>query len=120
MPDLISLADVIQQLKADLKPIQDDPLFYLDSIEIEAQVVVSREHGGDIKLSVLNFLGAEANAKHEAAYTQSIKINLSPIFSKEELKNALPPDRLSQAKQSACQTVMRGDGSGVKVKIHGE
>jgi hypothetical protein len=121
--DLINLADFIQQLKADLKPIQDAPLFYIDSIEVEAHVVASLAQSGNagIKISILNF-GAQAgvDSKRETAYSQTVKIKLSPVFSKEELKNTLSPEKLNQAKQTASQTVMRGGGGGVKVKIRGE
>lgn len=122
---LIGLADFIQQLKADLAPReeQDEPLFYIDSIELEAQIVASQEQTGKagLKLSILNF-GADAGVgtKNAETHTQKLKISLSPILSKEELKGTLSEEEKQRMESSARQRVMRGGGAAqARVRMRG-
>lgn len=109
---LISLADFIQQIKQDLAENQvEDPVFYIDGIEIEAQVVASKEENGNagLKLSILNFaVNAGVASKSSQVQTQTLKISLSPIMSKEELKDKLSDEDMEKVTEKTRNTVFRG------------
>jgi len=83
---LIPLADAIQELRSELftafQEGQDQRLkFEVSSIELELNVVVTREGSGSAKASFkLLGIGVEANAggKLSDAVTQKIKLSLTP------------------------------------------
>lgn len=65
--ELISLADLIEQVKADLlsKGAGDNPAFFIDGVEVAAQVVARRDkaEGGKAGLGIsLAVLGLKADA----------------------------------------------------------
>ncbi len=113
--ELISLADFIQQIKMDLAKQQsnDEAVFYIDGIEIEAQVVATKEQSSKadvgLKLSILNFgAGAGIADKTAQVHTQKLKVSLSPIMGKDELKAQLAPEDIEKITEQARKTVFRG------------
>jgi hypothetical protein len=113
-PKPISLSEFIEQVKQDLlqKPKPDSiPLFAIEKIEIEAQVIATKEQGGDagIKLSILNF-GARANVSSKSTQmdTQTVKVTLSPLLSKEQLVAQMTPEMWTNVQQQAKVAMSRG------------
>lgn len=77
-PDTFELSDVIANLRQNLEHAKqqgsgEDLQFLLDDIELEFQVVITKEGGGkfNIKFWVLN---AAADGKYTNAVTQKIKM----------------------------------------------
>lgn len=102
--DEIGLQDLIYQVKEELlarNPAQKAkdpyPLFFIDKVELEIAVKVTKSNGGSIKLTVLDFaeIGAERSIDRERGHV--VKISLSPLVSREEiLMQALQDDRVRQ------------------------
>jgi hypothetical protein len=121
--ELISLADLIEQVKTDLlsKRAGDNPAFFVDGVEVAAQVVVRRDkaEGGKAGLGIsLAVLGLKADAGIAtkttlgSQLTQTVTIKLSPLLSKEEYLGQLGADERDRVMQTAAEIVTRGTGSG--------
>ncbi len=116
-PELISLSDLIAQVKSDLlsRPLvgdTEDPLYYLDSIELTAQVVASRtiDKGGNagVSLSVLGFsaeVGGEVKSAGFAENTQTVRLTLSPLVDKAEFVKQQSPEVQQRIRESAAWNV---------------
>jgi len=109
MPQSIGLADLIQQVKKELLSTvpgesADTPIMFVESVELELQVAVSREGGGGIKIDVLSFGGAEAKGATSQERSHTVKVTLSPLWDKEKLmeyyETFRPNDVLPSIKQT--------------------
>jgi len=118
--ELISLSDLIEQIKADLLAPgrNSDPAFYIDGIEVAAQVVATRNktEGGKagIGLSVLGLkadAGLDSHSTLGSQLTQTVTIKLSPLFDREEYMQRLDSDAHDEVEQVMRQSVVRGAGS---------
>ena len=119
-PELISLAELIEQVKSDLlnNP-ASKPAFYIDGIEIAAQVVVSRNKteggkaGVGLNLSVIGFkadAGITTQTTLGSEMTQSVTIKLSPLMDKADYLASLTLAQRTEIKQQVRQGVVRGSG----------
>lgn len=88
----IGLQELIFQVKQELlapNPAQRAkdpyPLFFIDKVDLEIAVKVSKSKGGGIKLTVLDF--AEVNASGSVARERGhvVKVSLSPLLSREDI-----------------------------------
>ena len=122
--ELISLAELIEQIKTDLLDRVGargarDPLFFVDAVEITAQVVVRRDkaEGGKAGLS-LAVLGLKADAGIDtkttvgSQLTQGITIKLSPLLSKEDFLAGLAPEQRQGLDEAAAKAIVRGGRGG--------
>ena len=118
-PELISLADLIEQVKNDLltNP-ATHPAFYIDGIEIAAQVVASRSKseggkaGVGLNLSVLGFkadAGINSQTALASEMTQTVTIKLSPLLSKEDYLAQLNDAGKDHIEQHAAKVAARGN-----------
>lgn len=78
----IGLQELIQQLRADLsRAMKDgenaDLRFELQAIDLELQVAVTKEDGGQIGFKILPFSGT-ATDKLDRKVTQTIRLKLAP------------------------------------------
>ncbi len=119
--EFISLAELIDNVKNDLlkqnQPAGDDkqpPLLFIEEIEITAQVVVQRgkSEGGKagLKFAVLGFgTNAEVHTKSDVSQqlTQSFKLKLTPLHSKETYLKILSPQELRETMQLTKQVFGR-------------
>ncbi|MFN7952182.1 MAG: trypco2 family protein [bacterium] len=85
----IGLQELIQQLRADLsRAMKDgenaDLRFELQAIDLELQVVVTKEDGGQIGFKILPFSGT-ATDKLDRKVTQTIKLKLAPSADSSKL-----------------------------------
>ncbi len=93
MSESIGLAELIEQVKAELlasptdqKKAKTAPFLFVESVELELQVTVKKEGKAGIKVDVLSVGGAEAGGGIGQDKIQKVKVKLSPLYDKEEIK----------------------------------
>lgn len=116
-PQSIGLAELIQQVKKELLSTvpgqsSDAPILFVESVELELQVTVSREGTGGVKIDVLSFGGGElgGNLKREDVHT--VKVSLSPLFDKERLMEfyqTLHPDQVPTSVKQSLDALLKGE-----------
>lgn len=126
MSNKISLNEFIAQVKEDLKPTEDTPIFFLEKAELEIHVAISKEGSlegevkgtSDLKISVLGVdffkmgefqASGKASGKLERKDIHTIKVTLVPIFSNEDIKSSLTEDQLVEIKRVIKRKIMRGE-----------
>lgn len=115
--ELISLAELIDQIKTDLliKGKGGNPAFIIDGVEVTAQVVARKDKadGGNAALS-LSVLGLKADAGLDtkttlaSQLTQTVTIKLSPLLAKDEYLSQLSDEERIGIKEAAARVVARG------------
>jgi hypothetical protein len=85
MSDELGLQELIYQVKRELlapNPAQSardpNPLFRIDKVELEIAVRITKEDGGQIKLSVLDF-GFEGGKSVTREQGHVVKLSLTPL-----------------------------------------
>lgn len=61
------------------------PLFFIDKIDLEIAVKVSRTTSGGLKITVLDFVEASGSKSTTSERGNVVKISLSPLLSREEV-----------------------------------
>lgn len=116
-PTPIGLAELIDKVKQELLSVtpgkdKEAPILFVDSIELELQVAVKREGAAGIKIDVLSFGGAEAGGTLSRDDVHTVKVQLSPLFSKERLMEfyqALHPDQIPTSVKQSLAALLKGD-----------
>lgn len=115
MTEEIDLNDLIDKLKTDLfAPYAGSehagkvvyPIFFVDGIEVELAVNISYETTGGIKISVPQVVELSGGGGVENGRTHTMKIKLSPILTREELRAGLD-GRTMEGIQKASQLALR-------------
>ena len=108
----IGLSELIEKVKADLlKSPQDKtaPFLFVDSVELELQVVIKKDANTGLEVDVIGIGGAKIGADVGQQNIQKVKVSLSPVFTKEEMreafKNLKPEDYISSYNQSRKATI---------------
>lgn len=103
MSEDIGLLDLIYQVKNELlarRPTEEakglPALFWIDQIELELSVVVTREQGGTVKLSVLP-VSAELTGSHAEGRGHTVKVRLTPILPLADMRALFSRDPNFQA-----------------------
>ncbi|GAB4535010.1 MAG: hypothetical protein Kow0063_18770 [Anaerolineae bacterium] len=109
MNERIGLLDLIYQVKNELltrRPVEEakglPALFWIDQIELELSVAVTRERGGSIKVSVIPAVGTEMSSSKAEQRGHTVKVRMTPLLSRDQmfklLSNADPDfkDMLAQ------------------------
>jgi len=118
MTDDIDLNDLIDKLKSDLfAPYagtsqagkQVYPIFFVDGVEVELAVNISYETTGGIKISVPQLVELSGGGGVENGRGHTMKIKLSPILTREELRAGLD-ERTLKGIQEASQMALRRGG----------
>jgi hypothetical protein len=122
MPDQphqsIGLDELIQQVKQELlssvpgKSL-DAPILFVESVELELKVTVSREGKGGIKIDVLSFGGGEAGGTLKREDVHTVKVKLSPLFDKERLMEfyaTLHSDKVPTSVKQSLDALLKGEG----------
>jgi len=121
--ELISLAELIEQIKADLlaKGPGDSPALFVDGIEVTAHVVARRDttQGGKaglgIKLAVLGLTadaGVDTQTTLGSQQTQTVTIKLSPLLTKEQYLAKLTAQERDRVEKTAAQLIRGAKGDG--------
>lgn len=81
----LGLAELIEQVKQELLSKRDTttPLFSVDQVELELQVLIHKEGKAGVKVYVVE-AGIAANRDD----VQKVKVTLSPLLNKQELLEA--------------------------------
>ncbi|NEO75340.1 trypco2 family protein [Moorena sp. SIO4G3] len=114
----IGLAELIEQVKGELlTPAQDTtaPFLFVESVELELQVTFKKEGKAGIKMNVLSVGGAEAGGGIGQDQIQKVKVKLSPLYSKEEMKKyctELHPETVIPSINNSINGIMKGNDSG--------
>ena len=101
----IGLQDLIYQVKNELlarnpaqRAIDPYPLFFIDKIDLDIAVKVTRSKSGGVKLTVLDFAEVSAGQSLERERGHVVKVSLSPLLSKDAiLARAMRDDRVRKA-----------------------
>ncbi|MDZ8025972.1 MAG: trypco2 family protein [Nostoc sp. DedQUE11] len=112
----IGLAEFIQQVKKELlttypKDENDTPILCVDSVELELQVTVKTEGKGGVKINVL--LGGEFSGGVSRDGVQKIKVQLSPLLTKEQILKAYykeNPEKWQKFLETTVDALLKGDG----------
>lgn len=104
----IGLQELIHQVKRELlaQSTEDPvPLFYVDGAELELAVVARREGQAGLKLYVVGIGGGVGQEK-----TQTVRVSLRPLYSREEMRHLAEQDPVLGPKlsQSARQGLLKG------------
>lgn len=115
MADDIDLNELIEKIKADLfAPYAGTehaskvvyPIFFVDGIEVELAVNITYEATGGIKISVPQVVELSGGGGVENGRNHTMKIKLSPILTREELRAGLD-GRTMEGIQKASQIALR-------------
>lgn len=113
----ISLQTLIQKVKDELLAPTggpDHPIFFVDKVELDLQVAITKEKGGGLNISVLQFAGIELGGGTTREQGQNVKVTLSPILSREEQRELMQQDkRLWEGVERATQAALSKRSSGL-------
>jgi len=112
----IGLAELIEKVKADLlTPPKDKtaPFLFIDSVELELQVIVKKDAKTGLKVDVIGIGGANLNADVGQHNIQTVKVSLSPLFTKEQIREfyqAFNPDDVLPTFNESVKATVKGQG----------
>jgi hypothetical protein len=115
----LGLQELIYQVKSELlarnqaaKAKDPYPLFFIDKIELEIQVKVTRDKQGNVTLTVLNFGEASVGAGVSQEKGHTVKVSLSPLVPQEQLVDSIQEDpAVHQAmKAHLARALIKGQG----------
>jgi hypothetical protein len=122
--DSIGLPDFIQQVKHDLLSVapgkdQEAPFLFVESVELELQVMVKRtakgSAKGNIKINVLGTggeVGGDLGGDLGRDDVHKVKVKLSPLFDKErmlEFYQTLHSDTMPTTVKNSLRGLLKGD-----------
>ena len=114
----IGLQDLIFQVKNELlapnqaqKARDPYPLFFINKVELEIAIKVSRTNSGGIKLTVLDFAEVSGHTSVEREQGHVVKVSLIPLLSQDTiLTQVLKDDRSRQMiERNSAQAFAKGD-----------
>ncbi|PSB22888.1 hypothetical protein C7B76_02330 [filamentous cyanobacterium CCP2] len=113
----IGLAELIQQVKKELLSTvpgqsSDAPILFVESVELELQVTVSREGSGGVKIDVLAVGGGELGGTLKRENVHTVKVSLSPLFDKERLMEfyqTLHSDKVPTTVKQSLEALLKGE-----------
>jgi hypothetical protein len=101
----ISLQELINQVKKELLAPTDSPdypLFFVDKVELELTVDVTRGKSGEIGISVLEVVSGVAGKDASQQHGHTIKVTLAPILTREEIRLGFPRESGQDNKPRSC------------------
>jgi hypothetical protein len=96
MSQEISLQELIDQVKKELLAPTDSPnypLFFVDRVELELTVDVTRGNSGEVGISVLEVVSGKAGRDSSQQQGHTIRVTLAPILKREEIQALLNKDK---------------------------
>ena len=112
----ITIQELVDQVKSDLFSLQKGtekevkkiyPLFFVDQVEIEIDFEVTYDAEAGLKISIPQLLEGLATGGQENKRGHKMKIVLSPILSKEEMRGLIKDDRLIKEIEEASLMALR-------------
>lgn len=96
MSEDIGLLDLIYQVKNELlarRPVEAakglPALFWIDQIELDLSVAVTRGRGGSIKVAVIPAVDSELSSSRSEQRGHTVKVRLTPLLSRDEMVRLL-------------------------------
>lgn len=112
----IGLYDVVQNLKEDIRRLEEEPvggyMFEIENAEIELSVAVKKEAGGGINIWVINVGG---KVKKEDIH--KVRINLKPYVQESGEQNHMPVTPSDSSQQLSDVIENQSSGRSVSRKI---
>ncbi|MBD2233719.1 trypco2 family protein [Phormidium tenue] len=113
----IGLAELVEQIKQELlstAPGQtnDAPILFVNSVELELQVVVKRGGAGGVKVNVIPVGGVEIGGTISRDDVHKVKVTLSPLFDKEKLMEfygTLHSDKVPSSIKRSLDALLKGN-----------
>ncbi len=113
----IGLAELIQQVKQELLSTvpgrsADAPILFVDAVELELKVTVSREGKGGVKIDVVSIGGGELGGVIKREDVHTVKVTLSPLFDKERLMEfyqTLHSDKVPTTVKQSLEALLKGE-----------
>ena len=102
----ITLQQLINLIKSDLfapydgktDSEMDSPIFFVDGAELEVGFNVSYDDKAGLKIAILPIISSSIDSSKKLEYAHRIKIKLSPILDREELREIIEKDHKLMAK----------------------
>jgi hypothetical protein len=115
----IGLAELIEKVKSELLTPPNSkeksvPFLFIDNLELELQVVVKKDAKTGLKIDVLGLGGANIGGDVAQQNLQKVKVTLSPLLTKEEMKEhykTLKPKSYSESYSQSQRGIMKGSGN---------
>ncbi|MCL2933942.1 MAG: hypothetical protein MGG11_17345 [Trichodesmium sp. MAG_R03] len=112
----IGLAELIEKVKTELltppNPTEKSvPFLFVDNLELELQVVVKKDAKTGLKIDVIGIGGANIGGDVAQQNLQKVKVSLSPLFTKEEMKEhykILQPKSYERSRFHSQGAIMKG------------
>lgn len=108
----IGLQELIQQVRKEMLALNNqDPIFFIDNIELELAVKVVKEGNGGIKISVLTVFEADAGGLLSRERGNTVRVSLSPLLSREDIYKEVVKDqaRKDYLMKYAIRAFVKGD-----------
>jgi hypothetical protein len=117
----ITIQDLVNKVKSDLFSVQSGtgnevkkiyPLFFVDQVEIEIDFELTDDAEAGIKISIPQIVEGSVSGGQASKQGNKMKIILSPILSKEELRELMKEDeRMIEEIKKASLMALRKDES---------
>ena len=117
----ITIQDLVNKVKSDLFSVQSGtgnevkkiyPLFFVDQVEIEIDFELTDDAEAGIKISIPQIVEGSVSGGQASKQGNKMKIILSPILSKEELRELMKADeRMIEEIKKASLMALRKDES---------
>lgn len=117
----ITIQDLVNKVKSDLFSVQSGtgnevkkiyPLFFVDQVEIEIDFELTDDAEAGIKNSIPQIVEGSVSGGQASKQGNKMKIILSPILSKEELRELMKEDeRMIEEIKKASLMALRKDES---------
>ena len=111
----IGLSELIEKVKADLLTSSGDktaPFLFVESVELELQIVVKKDASTGLEIGVIGIVGGKIGGDLGQENVQTVKVTLSSLYSKEELKKYfadLYPKKVPSSIHKAQKAILKGE-----------
>src|SRR5437016_4992713 len=109
----VGLKELIEQVKQELTAPNKDPnpVFFVDKIELELAVKVTKEANGSIKIAILNFFEAGGGGSLGSERGNTVRVSISPLLGRDEIIQTLIADKKvhDTVLQKSVQTFTKED-----------
>lgn len=114
----IGLQDLIYQVKRELlapnkkeESRDPNPLFFIEKIELEIAVTISRSSSGEIRLTVLDFAQIGGNRAVNQEQSHVVKVSLSSLQPREEILRNI--SLTTQGEENQRKAYVKGNDDGI-------
>ena len=110
----VGLKELIEKVKHELLASNSDqnPLFFIDKVELEIAVKVTKEGDGNVKIAVLNFFEVGASGALTGEGGNVVRVSLSPLLERGEILKTITDDeqKYKAILQSSVKALVKEDG----------